>query len=213
MFVKFSATCTESPCIIMSEKALAEDLRLPLPKEDWSKIHIGIAFRNWSMADPHGFSIGFVLNVTNLVMVLMAKLRYWTNPMRLTVVISTLLFKGGAWEGVVNQQDQKVLDRTVIGKTCRTWQRPRWKWILCSCFGSTDLTLKLHKTSTSYNVCWMQTMRFDLFGFMRMLLLHQKPHWTIKPLHSSWLFTSVMGGFAEVFQVGNRVALADFLGT
>ena len=49
-------------------------------------------------------------------MVLMAKLRYWTNPMRLTVVISTLLFKGGAFEGVVNQQDQKVLDRTVIGK-------------------------------------------------------------------------------------------------
>ena len=58
MFVKFPATCTESPCIIMSEKALAEDLRLPLPKEDWSKIHIGIAFRNWSMADPHGLSIG-----------------------------------------------------------------------------------------------------------------------------------------------------------
>ena len=37
-----------------------------------SALHLGIGV--WQM--PHGFSIGFVLNVTNLVMVLMAKLRY-----------------------------------------------------------------------------------------------------------------------------------------
>lgn len=45
--------------------------------------------------------------------------------MRLTVLISTMLFKGGAFEGVVNQKDQKVLDRTVIGKLAGPDKTPR----------------------------------------------------------------------------------------
>lgn len=146
---------------------------------------------------PHGFSIGFVLNVTNLVMVLMAKLRYWTNPMRLTVVISTLLFKGGTFEGVVNQQDQKLLDRTVIGKLAGPDKRPRWKWLLCS-----FLWVKKpdFKTSTSYNVCWIQTMCLIYLISWGCYCSTKKTHWSIKPLHSSWLFTSVMGVLLRYFR-------------
>ena len=98
------------------------------------------------MADPHGFSLVF-LNVLNWVMALMAVLlrsSVRTYPVRLTVVISILLFHFGSFEGVVNQQDHKVEEsKWILGKLAGPQKKPSCKWLLFRGFGSKNLNWKL----------------------------------------------------------------------